>query len=172
MQVCPGVQELVKNLEQQNDGFINGLLTGNAEVTGLLKTRLAGFEERVFKACAFGCQASDRTHLPPLAIQSLATALSEEDVFPHSAVIVGDTVRDILCAHAHGLPCIAVGTGGTSLEVLQEHIQSPWDRVFDDLRDTEEVMRHLQWLVDHCPPNDLCTKGSGRAVPSGQDGES
>ena len=75
-------------------------------------------------------------------------------------------------AGAAGLPCIAVGTGGTSLEVLQEHIQSPWDRVFDDLRDTEEVMRHLQWLVDHCPPNDLCTKGSGRAVPSGQDGES
>jgi phosphoglycolate phosphatase-like HAD superfamily hydrolase len=46
-------------------------------------------------------------------------------------LIVGDSVHDVSCARAHGIPCLAVGTGRTPEAVLQA---AGADWVVGDLR--------------------------------------
>ena len=35
---------------------------------------------------------------------------------PEEVLIVGDSIHDVSCAHAHGIPCLAVETGRTPAE--------------------------------------------------------
>jgi phosphoglycolate phosphatase len=103
--VVPGIPDLVAWLGERPDVTL-GLVTGNYEPIGRLKLRLAGLGKWFASAPgAFGTDSEDRAALPAIA-RRRAGHVRRED-----AVVVGDTPRDIACARADGLRCVAV-TGG------------------------------------------------------------
>jgi phosphoglycolate phosphatase-like HAD superfamily hydrolase len=103
--VAPGVPDVLGALATR-DGVRLGLLTGNLEPVARLKLARAGlghyFEPGVG---GFGSDHDDRTELPAIA-RARAGGYPRADT-----VIIGDTPRDIACARADGLRCIAVATG-------------------------------------------------------------
>jgi phosphoglycolate phosphatase-like HAD superfamily hydrolase len=110
--VAPGVPGVLEALSARN-GVLLGLLTGNLEPVARLKLKRAGlghyFETGIG---GFGSDHEDRTELP-------AIARARAGGYPRAqTVIVGDTPRDIACARADGLRCIAVATGAFSAEEL------------------------------------------------------
>jgi len=75
-----------------------------------LKLRRAGLE-RWFRSGqgGFGSDSEDRVSLPPLARRRAGTPGRP---YPREqTLVIGDTPRDIACARADGLRCVAVTTG-------------------------------------------------------------
>lgn len=127
MRLLPAVTETLESLARRRD-VVLGLLTGNWEPGA--RTKLSRFDlNRFFDFGAFGCDAVDRSDLPPVALER-AERLSGRRFRPEEALIVGDTVHDINCAQAHGIPVLAVATGRTTAETLRERGA---DRVVADL---------------------------------------
>lgn len=55
-------------------------------------------------------------------------------------VIIGDTPRDVQCAHVNNIPCVAVATGKFSQEELRK---CGADVVLSDLSNTQHVIELL-----------------------------
>jgi phosphoglycolate phosphatase-like HAD superfamily hydrolase len=116
--VLPGVRELLEWLSRV-DGVRLGLLTGNYEAVARLKLARAGIGG-YFGAGAggFGSDAEDRAALPAIARRRAGAAGVP---YPRSrTVVIGDTPRDIACARADGLRCVAVATGPFGVDELQD----------------------------------------------------
>lgn len=136
--VLPGITPLLDALEPDDRHFL-ALLTGNYADAAAVK--LGHFDLwRYFKCGAFGDDHGDRNHLVPVALQRARACGLPPHVEPLHTVVIGDTPRDIACAHAHGARCLAVATGDYSVETLR---QAGADVVFDDLRDTGAVLHAL-----------------------------
>jgi phosphoglycolate phosphatase-like HAD superfamily hydrolase len=106
--VLPGVPELLNELAGGTATL--ALLTGNYEPVARLKLARAGVG-RWFapRQGAFGSDAEDRVALPPIARRRAGTL---GHPFPRErTIVIGDTPRDIACAHADDVRCIAVATG-------------------------------------------------------------
>ncbi|HET6348577.1 MAG TPA: HAD family hydrolase [Candidatus Krumholzibacteria bacterium] len=115
MRVLPGVGELLDALVARDDVAL-GLLTGNWERGGRIK--LGRFDlNRYFPFGSFGDDGMDRSELPPIAIARAAQKHGREFT-ARDTVIVGDSLLDIACAHAHGIRCLAVATGKTDAAAL------------------------------------------------------
>jgi len=87
-----------------------GLVTGNYEAVARVKLRQAGIG-RPFNRCpgGFGSDSEDRAALPGIARRLAGDAARP---WPREqTVVIGDTPRDIACARADGLRCVAVTTG-------------------------------------------------------------
>jgi phosphoglycolate phosphatase len=135
--VMPGVRELLDVLTARDDVYL-ALLTGNYEAAARLK--LEYFDLWRYFACgAFGDAAPDRNGLLPKAIARVA-ACSGLAIAPEHTIVIGDTPLDVACAAAGGARSIAVATGSHDVEALRA---SGADVVFEDLRDTNEVLRAL-----------------------------
>jgi phosphoglycolate phosphatase len=133
----PGVVEILDRLEARED-VVLALLTGNWKPGA--RAKLARFDlNRYFPFGAFGCDGADRADLPPVAL-----ARAEEETGrrfdPAETLIVGDSVHDVSCAHAHGIPCLAVCTGRTPAASLQA-AGAEW--IVPDLRAAAD---HVSWL--------------------------
>jgi phosphoglycolate phosphatase-like HAD superfamily hydrolase len=103
--VVPGISDLVAWLGERPDVTL-GLVTGNYEPIGRLKLRLAGLGKWFASAPgAFGSDSEDRAALPAIARRRAGHTPRAQ------AVVVGDTPRDIACARADGLRCVAVTSG-------------------------------------------------------------
>jgi phosphoglycolate phosphatase-like HAD superfamily hydrolase len=103
--VVPGIPDLLAWLGER-EGVTLGLVTGNYEPVGRLKLRLAGIGKWFASAPgAFGSDSEDRAALPAIA-RRRAGHVRRED-----AVVIGDTPRDIACARADGVRCLAVTSG-------------------------------------------------------------
>ena len=113
-QICPpdlsehlvaGTSELLSWLAQR-DGARLGLVTGNYEPVARLKLARAGLG-RWFQSApgGFGSDSEDRAALPGIARRRAGHVPREQ------AVVIGDTPRDIACARADGVRCVAVTTG-------------------------------------------------------------
>jgi phosphoglycolate phosphatase-like HAD superfamily hydrolase len=107
--VLPGVGDLLAWLSGR-DGATLGLLTGNYEAVARLKLARAGLGTH-FPAGqgAFGSDAEDRAALPTIARRRGGPVGR-----PHpreQTIVIGDTPRDIACAQADGVRCVAVATG-------------------------------------------------------------
>lgn len=127
MRLLPGVAEALESLGRRQD-VVLGLVTGNWEPGA--RTKLSRFDlNRFFDFGAFGCDAVDRSDLPPVALERAERARGRR-FRPEETLIVGDTVHDIACARAHGIPVLAVATGRTTAETLRE---GGADRVVADL---------------------------------------
>ena len=114
--VLPGVRDLLSWLTDQQNVQL-GLLTGNYEPIARLKVMRAGIGA-LFPAGqgAFGSDAEDRTALPPIARRRAGTS---QVPYPRwHTVVIGDTPRDIACARADGVRCMAVATGATTAAEL------------------------------------------------------
>jgi phosphoglycolate phosphatase-like HAD superfamily hydrolase len=67
---------------------------------------------------AFGSDAEDRLSLPPIARRRAGTVRR-----PHPrerTIVIGDTPRDIACAHADDVRCFAVATGPYRADALSD----------------------------------------------------
>lgn len=114
--VLPGVKELLTSLSAREDVLL-GLLTGNYQPVARLKLARAGIG-RYFTPGqgAFGSDAEDRLSLPPIARRRAGTVAR-----PHPrerTVVIGDTPRDIACAQADDVRCVAVASGPYAADSL------------------------------------------------------
>lgn len=116
MRLLPGVPEILDRLDRRPD-VVLGLLTGNWERGARIKLDRFSLN-RYFAFGAFGDDVVDRNELPPIALERarLQTGLSFS---ADEVLIVGDTVFDVECGRAHGIPVLAVATGGTGADVLR-----------------------------------------------------
>jgi phosphoglycolate phosphatase-like HAD superfamily hydrolase len=114
--VLPGVRDLLSWLTDQQDVKL-GLLTGNYEPIARLKVTRAGIGA-AFPAGqgAFGSDAEDRTTLPAIARRRAGT--SQAPYPRRDTIVIGDTPRDIACARADGVGCMAVATGAATATEL------------------------------------------------------
>jgi len=110
--VAPGIVEVLEALAAR-DGVRLAVLTGNLEPIAHLKLARAGLG-RFFERGqgGFGSDHEDRTELPAIA-RARAGGYPRADT-----VIIGDTPRDIACARADGVRCVAVATGPYSAAEL------------------------------------------------------
>lgn len=123
--LLPGVVKLLSSLAGRDELRL-ALVTGNYESVARLKLVAAGIG-RFFEAGqgGFGSDAEDRTSLPPIARRR---AGSTGKPFPRErTLVIGDTPRDIACAHADDVRCLAVATGPFSVDELRDA-----DAVVDD----------------------------------------
>jgi phosphoglycolate phosphatase len=116
--VLPGMGALLERLSARPEAKL-GLLTGNYEVVGRLKLARAGLGRHFPGGLgAFGSDAEDRAALPAIARRRAGTV-----GLPHprgQTIVIGDTPRDIACARADDVRCIAVATGPFAAEQLQD----------------------------------------------------
>jgi phosphoglycolate phosphatase len=107
----PGVEPLLERLAGC-PGVALGLLTGNWEAGARLK--LGQFDlNRFFPFGAFGGDGHERRDLVPVALRRAARVAGRRFA-PEATVLVGDTVRDVAAARAHGIRTVAVATGPES----------------------------------------------------------
>jgi phosphoglycolate phosphatase len=138
MRLLPGVLDMLEDLARRDD-VVLALLTGNWEPGA--RTKLSRFDlNRFFPFGAFGCDAVDRCDLPPLALDRAEREVGRRFT-PEETLIIGDSIHDVACASAHGIPCLAVATGHTPAEVLDE---AGADWVIPDLLTASE---HVSWLA-------------------------
>ncbi|HEX4108478.1 MAG TPA: haloacid dehalogenase-like hydrolase [Solirubrobacteraceae bacterium] len=107
--VVPGIAPLVAALAGRDDVRL-ALVTGNLEPIARLKLGRAGLGKHFAAGQgAFGSDEEDRAALP-----AIARARAGAPGAPHPrarTLVIGDTPRDIACARADGVRCVAVGTG-------------------------------------------------------------
>ena len=116
--VLPGIHDLLDWLAGVDQVRL-GLLTGNYETVARLKMARAGLG-RYFASGqgAFGSDAEDRAALPAIARRRAGRVGAPEP--REQTIVIGDTPRDIACAHADGVRCLAVTTGPFEAEDLSE----------------------------------------------------
>lgn len=107
--VLPGIPELLEDLSGRDDVRL-ALVTGNFEPVARLKLKRAGLGRFfAFGQGGFGSDSEDRTRLPAIARRRAGHGGVS---FPRErAIVIGDTPRDIACARADGVRCVAVATG-------------------------------------------------------------
>jgi phosphoglycolate phosphatase-like HAD superfamily hydrolase len=107
--VLAGIPELLATLSRREDRTL-GLVTGNYEAIARLKLRRAGIGHWFDAGIgAFGSDAEDRTELPAIARRRAGDPGAP---YPRDqTIVIGDTPRDVACAHADGVRCVAVATG-------------------------------------------------------------
>jgi phosphoglycolate phosphatase-like HAD superfamily hydrolase len=131
--VIDGATMLLDALSQRDDATI-GLLTGNTEAGAHTKVTHFGLSE-FFPFGAYGSDHHDRNQLGPIALQR-ATQHSGRTFAPTKNVwIIGDTPKDIACAHAIGAKCLAVATGQFTSQQLHDFGA---DRVVESLDEAVE----------------------------------
>jgi len=116
--VVPGIPDLLEWLAGRDDVRLS-LVTGNYEPVARLKLARAGIGG-YFPAGqgGFGSDSEDRAVLP-----AIARRCAGADGVPHpreTTVVIGDTPRDIACARADGIRCLAVTTGAFGAAQLRE----------------------------------------------------
>ena len=116
--VLPGVPEMLARLAARED-VILGLLTGNYEAVARLKLARAGIGSHFASGQgAFGSDAEDRLSLPPIA-RRRAGSIGRPHPREHT-IVIGDTPRDIACARADGVRCVAIASGPFPAEELSQ----------------------------------------------------
>ena len=134
----PGALELLALL-RQTEGVILGLVTGNYPETGRLKLQSVGIDPDWFLVDGFADHADTRPGLVHWAMEYAAAQLGH----PRDGlrtIVLGDTPRDVACAKLNGCRCVAVATGGYSLEDLQA---TAADLVLPDFTDPDPIFKLL-----------------------------
>lgn len=127
--VLPGVSEILTKLSGRPNSTV-GLLTGNTAQGAAAKMHHFGLAEH-FPFGAYGSDHADRNRLGPIALKRAATHAGKFFTAAETLVI-GDTPKDIACAHAIGARCLAVATGQFSKAELESYGA---DHAVDSLKD-------------------------------------
>lgn len=132
---APGAATTLARLESL--GALLGLVTGNLREIALRKLALAGLGPMFEDAPGgFGSDHRERAELVRLA---RLRAGSPDDPWPRErTAVIGDTPRDIACARAGGVACVAVTTGPFEAEAL-----AAADAVVAGLDELEEALGGL-----------------------------
>jgi phosphoglycolate phosphatase len=135
IRIMPGILQALTELRTKKAATL-GLLTGNYAEAIPLKLSAIGVDPRWFEITALGDDASTRRDLAALAIEKYAKRVGSP-VDPRRVVVVGDTPRDIDCAHAHGCLAFAVATGAYDTAALAA---AGADVVVSDLGDPKPLL--------------------------------
>ncbi|KAA3609990.1 MAG: HAD family hydrolase [Calditrichaeota bacterium] len=130
--ILPGVENLLKTCSLDNAIFM-GLVTGNMMHGAKIKLNAAGLDS-YFSLGAFGSDHWNRNELPPIAI-SRADKYFGKTFLAEDTWIIGDSPKDVECAKANGLKCLAVLTGKIDKQVM---LKAGADFVMQDLGNLEE----------------------------------
>ncbi len=137
MRLLPGVVDLLEALEAEPDVAL-GLVTGNIIRGARVKLGSVGLADR-FEVGGYGSDHEIREHLPAIALDRAFEVWGVR--FPaESAVIVGDTPRDVECGKHEGTRTVAVATGRIPRSRLET---TGADAVLDDFSDLAAVMDAL-----------------------------
>jgi phosphoglycolate phosphatase len=120
---CPGVKQLIDNLQRLRHPPLIGLLTGNIRLGAEIKLRHFGLWD-FFESGAFGDDHEQRNHLALIA-QRRGGQLLRRQLPGEQILVIGDTPLDIACAKAINAKVLAVGTGGFTCDQLSAH-QPTW----------------------------------------------
>jgi phosphoglycolate phosphatase len=116
--VAPGMAAALEALAARDDVRLS-LVTGNLEPIARLKLARAGLGRFFARGQGgFGSDHEDRAALP--AIARRRAALDGRPWPRRRTVVVGDTPRDIACARADGVACVAIATGPFPADQLTE----------------------------------------------------
>lgn len=127
--VYPGIREILEALSERDD-ILLGLLTGN--FTESAKIKLDSHDlNKYFKFGVFGDDAPVRNLLPGVAQKRMEELFNLQIDFKDT-IIIGDTIYDVRCAKYSGAVSIAVGTGWSKREILEN--EKP-DFYFENLSD-------------------------------------
>ncbi|MEO5714097.1 MAG: HAD family hydrolase [Luteolibacter sp.] len=116
--VYDGVSPLLEELSKRPQVTM-GLLTGNTAGGAASKMRHFGLAA-YFPFGAYGCDHADRNKLGPIALER-AAAHAGRTFTADETLVIGDTPKDIACAHAIGAKCLAVSTGQFTAAALEAH---------------------------------------------------
>jgi phosphoglycolate phosphatase-like HAD superfamily hydrolase len=130
-----GVPDLLDHVKGETR-FSIGLLTGNLRAGARLKLERFGIAGH-FADGGFGDDGEERNLLGPVAVRRM-TAAARRDFRPDQVIVIGDTPKDIACAHAMGARCLAVATGRFGREELAAF--DAW-RVEDNLLDAVALVQ-------------------------------
>ncbi len=133
----PGIHEVLELLSPVKDIGL-GLLTGNLEQGARIKLD-AFCLNKYFPSGAFGSDDEDRNRLLPVAVRRFEELLDQRIAIEES-ILIGDTPRDVECAHIHGASCVAVATGPYSFDQL---VEAKADYVVKDLSDPARLFELL-----------------------------
>lgn len=115
-----------------------GLLTGNIERGAKVKLEHFGLW-KYFPVGGFGSDHMDRNMVAAIAVKRCSDYYKMK-FLPEQIFVIGDSVRDIACAHAIRARAIAVATGQDPEALLTS--QHPF-ALFKDLSDTEKILKTL-----------------------------
>jgi phosphoglycolate phosphatase len=135
--IKPGVYDVLSKLSGLSWLGI-GLLTGNIEKGARIKLEPFGLNG-YFPSGAFGSDDEDRNRLLPIAVRRFEE-IFDNKIDIEESIVIGDTPRDVECAHICGARCIAVATGPYSTDEL---IAAGADYVFEDLSNCAELIQSL-----------------------------
>ncbi len=133
----PGVNELIQLLHTAPQVEV-GILTGNWEKTGTLKIEASGLDPNLFHTSVWAEDGETRDDLVPVAVTRFEHHHGKS---PARVVIIGDTPRDVQCAHVHGAEAIAVATGVHDHQQLRE---TGAECVVHELTDLKTILNHLE----------------------------
>lgn len=116
---CPGVRDLITDLQTLPEPPLLGLLTGNIRLGAEIKLRHFGLWD-YFETGGFADDDEDRNKIAAVAKHRgervLGRKLAGEEI-----VVIGDTPLDIRCGRAIGAKVLAVATGGARYDELNSH---------------------------------------------------
>lgn len=135
--VKPGIYNLLNTLSFMKD-IGSGLLSGNLESGARIKLEPFKLND-YFPTGAFGSDDEDRNNLLPVAVKRFEE-LFRRKIEIDNCIVVGDTPRDVECAHIYGAMCIGVATGPYSFEALTE---AGADYVVQDLLNQNTLLQFL-----------------------------
>ena len=116
-EACPGIPDLIHDLQALPQPPVLGLLTGNVEIGAQIKLRHFGLWD-YFAFGGFADDHEDRDHIAAAAL-ARARRLLDANLQPQEIVVIGDTPFDVRCGRFIGAKTLAVATGGYKLEDLQ-----------------------------------------------------
>jgi phosphoglycolate phosphatase len=131
---CPGIWELIRDLQALPDPPTLGLLTGNIRLGAEIKLRHFDLWKE-FETGAFADDHEDRDQIAHAAHQR-GSRLHGRKLRGEEIVVIGDTPLDIKCGRAIGANVLAVATGGATLAELKQHAP---DWLANDLRELTAI---------------------------------
>lgn len=114
-QILPGAKECLEHCAEW--ALPTGLLTGNSQRGAAIKMQHYQLYHH-FPYGAYGDDHADRNLLGPVALQR-AGKHHEKSFRAAATLVIGDTPKDIACAHAMGAKCLAVATGAFTIGDLR-----------------------------------------------------
>jgi phosphoglycolate phosphatase len=142
VRAMPGVHRSLERLRGEERAAL-GLLTGNYAEAIPIKFRYVDIDPAWFEITAFADDAASRRDLVEVAIAKYSRRVGAP-IEARRVVIVGDTPRDVDCAHAHGCFAFGVATGGYDVADLEA---AGADRVVRDLADPTPLFEVVERLA-------------------------
>ena len=134
----PGIHGLLNQLKNHR-GALLGLLSGNYRAAIPIKFGPIGINPDWFTITALGDEAPTRPDLVALAMDRYKKPLGVAPA-PNRVVVIGDTPRDVSCAHAHNCVAFGVATGRFSSDDLEK---AGAEFVVEDLSDPTPLLNLL-----------------------------